>query len=168
VAETTIVFFRFERSELPVLKVIETSAQVVIVIRSERDEHLTLHREKDGALMLTHSSPDKPPSTWDAKRVEAARAVGYRNPEKHANYYTHRSLFPVIGMDGYELVARRITLAAAKPTQKYGRASRITVEAPASEFMLAFHLATIDQPYSAPDEPRVSTHLGDLYFRPAT
>jgi hypothetical protein len=166
VAKTKIVFFRFENLERPVLKVVEKIDQVAIVIRSEANEHLTLHREANGTVLLTHWTPDKPRGTWDATRIEVARRLGYRNAERHAHYLTHRPLFPVQGMDGHELCGRRVILESATAKRKYVRAPHIVIDAPAREFMLTFHLATPEQPYSAPEEPHIATGFGDLHFRP--
>jgi hypothetical protein len=164
--EVTLVFFRHGEIERPVLKVTDSPDQVLIVIRSEPNEHLTLHRESDGTVLLTHWSEDKPAGTWDAANVEVARSLGYRDPERHAHYYAHRPLFPVQGMDGHELGGRRIDLEAATDKAKYAAPQRIVVDAPARTFMLTFHLATPEQPYSSPDDPHVATSFGDLYFRP--
>lgn len=166
VREITVVFFRHGDLVRPVLKVTESPDQVVIVIRSEPNEHMTLHRESDGTVLLTHWSADKPPGTWDATNVGVARSLGYRDPERHAHYYAHRPLFPVQGMDGHELGGRRIDIEAASLKARYADARRIVVEAPARKFMLSFHLATPEQPYSSPDDPCVTTAFGDIFFRP--
>jgi len=100
VASATIVFLRFGDLIRPVLKVRETTHQVVIALRSEPDEHLTVHRQATGALLLTHWSANKPAGTWDALRAEGARDLGWRDAGRHANYLTHRPLVPVEGMDG--------------------------------------------------------------------
>jgi len=150
--------------------VVEKSGQVVIVIRSERDEHLAVHRMADGPVMFTHSSPDKPPGAWDATRAEIARKLGFRNPGKHAHYYAHRPLFPepIVGMDGHVLVERRVRIEAGSPPAKYANTPRIVVDAGAPEFMLGVHLSTPGQPYSSPEEPHVATAFGALYFRPVS
>lgn len=163
----TIVYFQHMDLCRPVLKVLETEDQVLIAIRSESNEHLTLHRQRDGSTLLTHWSPDKPQGTCDRERVSAARSLGWSDPERHAHYYIHQPLFSSIGgMDGYELLGRRIKLEAAKPSSKYDHARQIVLNAPGREFMLRFVLSTAEQPYSAVDEPHVETRFGGLYFRP--
>lgn len=164
--KTTIVVFRHEGSEWPVLKVTESPDQVLIVIRSEPDEHITLHGQADGTVLFTHWSPDKPRKTADAARARIARKLGYRDPDRHAHYYAHWPLVLAEGMDGHHLVGRRIRIDAARPKAKYANTPRVTIDAPAREFMLTFTLATPEQPYSAPDEPHITTSFGDLYFRP--
>lgn len=162
---TTLVVFQLGDLKRSVVKVIEKLDQVVIVMRSLVNEHVTLHRQPDATLLLTHWSPEKPPGTWDAMRVEAARKLGYRDPDRHADYLTHRPLFPVQGMDGHELCGRRMSLDAATAKSKYARCPQVVLDAPSREFMLTLHLGTSEQPYFASDEPHVGTELGDLYFR---
>lgn len=54
-----------------------------------------------GGLLKTYSMSDKPPSTWDAARVAAARAMGYRDPQKHGKYADHRPLVePYVSRSG--------------------------------------------------------------------
>jgi len=117
-------------------------------------------------VVFTHWSPNKPPGTWDATKVEVAKSLGYGNPDKHAHYYQHRRLLTVQGMDSHHLVGRRINLDAVGVEAKYANAQRIVIDAPAKQFMLTCSLATPDQPYSTPDDPHVTTGFGDLYFRP--
>jgi hypothetical protein len=51
---------------------------------------LTVHRQKDAdELLFTFYSKDKVPSTWDPMKVEAARKLGYKYPEKHGQYVIH-------------------------------------------------------------------------------
>lgn len=167
VTKTTLVYFRHGDLERPVLKVEEKPDQAQIIIRSEREEHLSLHDTDDG-ILFTHYGPDMASSGHDEARVGAARAWGYRDPERHGNYIAHWHLRSnVIGMDGHYLVGRRISIDRAQAREKYEAMPRITIDAPAAEFMLTIILATPEQPYSAPDEPHVTTRFGDLYFRPA-
>jgi hypothetical protein len=166
VTKTTVVYFRCDDLERPVVKVEERDdGDVTIIIRSEHDEHLSLHPQDDG-ILLTHYGPDIASSTHDAARVAAARAHGYRNAERHGSYVAHWPLRSnVIGMDGHHLVGRRISIDHAKTKAKYDSLPQIVIDAPAPECMVTFILATPDQPYSRRDEPHVETRLGDLYFR---
>jgi hypothetical protein len=166
VTKTTLVYFRVGELERPVLKVEERdNGDVTIVVRSERDEHLSLHPQAD-KILLTHYAPDIASSTHDERRIEVARTLGYRDPERHGSYVAHWPLrSTVIGMDGHELVGRRIHIDRATPRGKYDKLPRIVIDAPAAECMVWFVLSTPEQPYSRADEPHVSTGLGDLYFR---
>jgi hypothetical protein len=168
-AMTTLVYLRHGDETRPVVKVVERENpdDVTIMIRSEADEHLSLHRTTDGGILLTYYNPALASSVHDKARVSAARAHGYGDPERHGKYIAHWPVWPkVIGMDGYELCRRRIYLEQATAKRKYERMARIEIDAPATEFMLTFILATPEQPYSRRDEPHVSTSFGDLYFRP--
>jgi hypothetical protein len=168
-AKTTLVYFRHDELVRPVLKVIERQNldDVTIMIRSEVDEHLSLHHEAEGGTLLTYYNPAFASSSHDEARVSAARAHGYRDPERHGKYIAHWTLpARVVGMDGHILAGRRIFLDQATSKLKYERMPRVDIEAPAAEFMLDLILATAEQPYSKPDEPHVSTSFGDLYFRP--
>lgn len=81
----TVVRLRHAEIERPVLVVEQQRGDTVIRMRTAGDEHLTLHREQDGGILLTHRSSDKPPSVWDEPRVVAARKEGYANPERHGD-----------------------------------------------------------------------------------
>jgi len=165
--KTTLVYFRYGDLERPVIKVEERAdGDVTIMIRSERNEHLSLHTSADGVL-LTHYAPELASSTHDEARVAAARAAGYRDPERHKHYIAHWTLNKhVIDMDGHELVGRRITLVGASAKPKYENMPRIVIDVPAAECTVTLILATAEQPYSKPEEPHVETSVGDLYFRP--
>src|SRR6266511_598574 len=165
--KTTLVYFRCGDLERPAVKVEERAdGDVTIMIRSERNEHLSLHSTDDG-ILLTHYAPDVASSTHDGARVAAARAAGYGDPERHAHYIAHWTLNPrVIGMDGHYLLGRRITLDRAYAKRKYENMARIVADVPAAECMVTFILATDEQPYSKPEEPHIETSVGKLYFRP--
>lgn len=163
---TTVVWVRHGALERPVLRIEEKPNDVQIIIRSERNEHVSLHRAEDGVI-VTYYAPDMASSTHDANRISAARAAGYRDPERHADYVMHRYLWngPIVGMEGHELCGRRITLERASAKRKYDAMPRIVIDAPSTEFMLTFILATPEQPYPRPEEPHVDTTFGQLYFR---
>jgi hypothetical protein len=162
----TLVYFRHGELERPVLTVMDQADQVVIAIRTEANEHLTLHRAEDGVIVTLYS-PEMASSVHDKDRVSAARAAGYRDPARHGEYVMHQYLWAhVIGMDGHELCGRRIYLDRATVKRKHARLPRIVIDTPTTEFMLRFILATAEQPYSAADDPHISTSFGDLYFRP--
>jgi hypothetical protein len=165
----SVVFVSHGSLERAVVFVIERTLRdgrpdLQIVLRKVPEEHLSLHRQDDGGLLLTHSSPDKPPSVWDQGRVRGARALGWRDPEKHGTYYQHHRIYPEGSADGWPLVGKLIDLALVSPTKaKYERAPRIAIAAPAPLFTLHVNLTTPGQVPS--DEPRIATAFGDLYFR---
>ncbi len=162
----TAVFFRRGSLARPVLKVVDSGSNILIAIRSEKDEHLSLHTTDDGPL-FTHWSPSKPESTWDARRVSTAKSLRWRNPDRHAHYYANRPLFPepIKGMDGHELVTRYVDLTAARPKATYERGHKIELNAPGSKFLLSIRLSTPGQPVKDPSSPHVKTEFGDLHFQ---
>ena len=143
-----VLFVRHDSLEMAVVRVIERTLRdgrpdVQIVLRMDPEEHLSLHREDDGGLLLTHSSPGKPPSVWDEARVRGARALGWRDPEKHGTYYQHHRIYPFSNVEGYHLVGKLIELARVHPAKpKYARLPHIAIAAPASTFMLQVNLTT--------------------------
>jgi hypothetical protein len=168
-AVETVVVFRHETLERPVVLVIERTLpngqpDVQIVLRKAPEEHLSLHREDDGGLLLTHSSPGKPSSVWDEVRIRVARALDYRDPEKHGTYYQHHRIYPMTNVEGYHLVGKLIDLGTVTAKPKYAQLPHVMISAPAASFMLHVNLTTPAQ-LLAPSEPRVSTAFGDLYFR---
>jgi hypothetical protein len=167
-AKTTAVFFRHSDLERPVLVVVERTLRsgpdVQIAIRSEADEHLSLHREESGLILLTHRSPNKPPSVWDETRVSLARRAGLRHPERHGEYYQHHPLARFEGVEGHHLVGKLVEIENAPARAKYARGPRITVEATARRFTLNINLTTPGQQLRS-EVPCVPTAFGALYFR---
>lgn len=166
----SVAFVRHAERQRALVLVIERTLRngrpdLQIVLRTEIEEHLSLHREDDGGLLLTHSSPGKPPSVWDELRVQGARALGWRDPERHGTYYQHHRIYPEGSADGWPLVGKLIDLATVRPTRaKYERGPRITIVAPAPLFMLHVNLTSAGQ-VLASEEPRIVTAFGDLTFR---
>ncbi len=159
----TVVRFRHAALERPVVVVEEQRGDTVIRLRPWGDEHLTLHRQDDG-ILLTHRSSHKPRSVWDEDRIAAARACGYKDPERHGDYYQHRRLVLMSNIEGYRLVGGSIDIKAASERSKYEDATSIVIDAPAQKFMLNVWLTTPRQELPR-DEPRVETPFGALYFR---
>lgn len=162
-SRVTAVFFRYGALARPVLVVEQRPRDVHIYIRTEPNEHLSLHGQEDGSVLLTHWSPGKPASVWDEARVRIARAIGYRDPERHGKYYQHRAV--VMGRFANSddmLVGKRVDIAAASAKAKYTRGPSIEIAAPAQQFMVHMYItATL----STSGEPHVPTAFGNLYFR---
>lgn len=128
VKNETAVFFRCGDLQRPAVVVRERPDHVLILLRSERDEHLSLHRDhKKGEVIVTLWSPDLASSASDAVRVEVARKLGFRHPERHGSYIIHRPLFPepIIGADGQHssAVASTSNPQARRPATKTATAS---------------------------------------------
>ncbi|MDZ7699903.1 MAG: hypothetical protein U5R49_24250 [Deltaproteobacteria bacterium] len=88
----TIVYIEISGSHKPLLKIVDTDSQVICVLIARDGEHLTVHRQKDSDdLLFTFYSKNKVPSTWDPEKVEIARGLGYKDPERHGQYVIHDS-----------------------------------------------------------------------------
>jgi hypothetical protein len=159
----TAVFFRYGALARPVFLVEERPRDVHIYIRTEPNEHLSLHGQDDGTVLLTHWSPDKPASVWDETRVRIAKAIGYRDPDRHGKYYQHRPLVMGSFVNGDDmLVGKRVDIAAASAKTKYTRGPSIEIVAPTQQFMVRIYITA---PLPTSDEPHVPTAFGNLYFR---
>ena len=74
----------------PLIKIIDSKNQVICSLIARGGDHLTIHSQADSEnLLFTYSSKNKVPSTWDPMRVELARKLGYKNPERHGQYFIH-------------------------------------------------------------------------------
>jgi len=88
----TIVYIDFAGVHKPFIKIVDMPAQVICALIARDGEHLTVHRQKDAdELLFTFYSKNKVPSTWDPMKVEEARKLGYKDPEKHGQYVIHDS-----------------------------------------------------------------------------
>lgn len=83
-AKVTNLLLASESESRALGQITENESQVVIRLIPYGAEHISIHAQ-GSSLLKTYSMPDKPTSPWDAARVEAARALGYRDPEKHGN-----------------------------------------------------------------------------------
>jgi hypothetical protein len=148
----------------PTLEITESNKdQVVIRLLPFGQEHITLHRQKDGIILATHYMDNKPPSAWDDMTVQVARTLGYRNPERHGGYTMHRPLFKMVNGGGYNLMGRRIDLNSFNPRQWYYNHIDKTIGAPENIFMLNFHLSTLGNECDSSLQ-RIMTVLGDVCF----
>lgn len=160
-----IIYFRHKKTKKPVIKVIDIKKQVVLAFVSLNGEHLTLHPQKDGSILRTYYSKNKPKSTWDDMRVETARAMGYKDPTKHGKYYIHEPLFKVSNMAGYHLVGRRIDISKApEDKEKYKKIKKIVIDTPQESCMITLYLSTNDNPYTPETNPNFSTSLGKIFI----
>lgn len=149
----------------PVIEVNETSrGDWVIRIRSDGpEEHLTLHAREGKAPLLTHRSRGKPKSVWDEGRVRAARKLGYKNPERHGDYYQHRDLVPFSATNGEFLVGKKIDIASATWKARHARMESVAITVPGTPFMLGIHLFGAGHRASH-EQPHVMIGPGELCF----
>lgn len=119
VTKLTNLLLASESESRALAQITENQSQVVVRLIPHGDEHVSIHAQ-GGSLLKTYSMPDKPPSTWDTTRVEAARALGYRDPERHGKYADHRPLVePYLFELGDHLVGRRVDFASLSTKAKY-------------------------------------------------
>lgn len=115
--------------------------QIVVRFIPYGDEHITIHKDKEGRLLKTHWTNQKPRSTRDQERVEAARAEGYANPEKHKGYivhapFTQKGLFKL----GEHILSRMFKLADLSDKPKYmNAATNVPIEK--DKVMLGFYFS---------------------------
>ena len=87
-----IVYVEISGSHKPLAKIVDMSSQVICALVARNGEHLTVHSQKDSDdLLFTFYSKNKVPSTWDPMKVEVARRLGYKDPERHGQYVIHDS-----------------------------------------------------------------------------
>lgn len=141
----------------------ESRSQVVVRLIPYGAEHVSIHAGSSG-LLKTYSMSDKPPSTWDAARVATARAMGYRDPEKHGAYADHRPLVePYPFALGDHLVGRRVDFASLSTKLKYHRHA-LTAGLPYDPVMIELYFRQDRAPSPLVNHLfEVETALGWLY-----
>jgi hypothetical protein len=144
-------------------QITENESQVVIRLIPYGAEHVSIHAQ-GSSLLKTYSMPDKPTSTWDRVRVEAARALGYRDPEKHGNYADHRPLVePYLFELGDHLVGRRVEFASLSNKAKY-KNHALTAILPHDPAMIELYFRSDPAPSPRAEHIfEVETTLGWLY-----
>lgn len=155
----TVIYFKKIRKAVPVIKIVDNGKnQVILAFIGLKGEHLTLHLQKDGKILATYSSSDKPKSVWDEERVKIARKLGYRNPEKHGQYYFHQYVSEFTNNDEGYLIGRLVDLAVLE--YKDYR-NKIIFNAPCEKFMLyvQFFNKKYDKKYS------IVTSLGIIVLK---
>lgn len=159
-----IVSFKHKAISKPTLEITKNKKdQIIIRFIPYKDEHITVHKRRDGSLLRTHFSSNKPKSVWDNTRVTAARGMGYKKPEKHGQYVIHTPLVKLENMQGYFLGGRLIELSGYKPKARYYKKEGLEITAPNNKFLLKLYLSTIDNPRNSQFD-KVKTSLGDIFF----
>lgn len=160
-----VVYFGYKNIEKPIIRVIDNGKnQVVLAFIPFNGEHLTLHLEKDGSILRTYWGMNKPKSTWDDLRAANARALGFKNPERHGQYYIHEPLHKISNMAGYPLCGRRVHISQApEDKEKYKKMSKVAIDTPRDNCMIKFFLSTSDNPYTPRTDPNFPTSLGEVF-----
>lgn len=147
------------------IKVLEKKKnQVVLAFIPFQGEHVTLHLQNNGSILKTHHDINKPKSTWDSARVEVARSLEYKDPERHGQYYDHSPLMKICNVSGYYLCGRRINLAENSAGKNYVKERKIIIDAPKNDFMLDLYLSTDDNPYLKRGNPFLETSIGKIFM----
>jgi len=163
VTKITNLFLASDSESRALGQITENESQVVIRLIPYGAEHVSIHAQ-GSSLLKTYSMPDKPTSTWDAARVEAARALGYRDPEKHGNYADHRPLVePRLFELGDHLVGRRVEFASLSKKAKYKKHA-LTAILPHDPAMIELYFRSDPAPSPRAEHLfEVETTLGWLY-----
>ena len=169
-AKITNLLLASESESRALGQITENESQVVIRLIPYGAEHVSIHAQGSGVLK-TYSMPDKPRSTWDAARVEAARALGYRDPEKHGNYADHRPVVePYVFELGDHLGGRLVEFGSLSRKAKYKKHA-LTAILPHDPAMIEFYFRRDAAPSPRAEHLfEVATTLGWLYVaakRPA-
>ncbi len=159
-----IIAFKHGATQKPIIKIVDTSKQVVLAFIPFKGEHITLHPQADGQILRTHSSEQKLPSVWDAERVQIAKQLGYKNPEKHATYFIHDTLKIFSNMSGYYLGGRTVDFSQVPiAKKKYKTLKKTIIDMPVSDCILHMYLSTSNNPRSSAF-PNVQTSIGTIIF----
>jgi len=115
--------------------------------------------ENDGKILATYSSRNKPKSTWDAERVGIARKLGYKNPEKHGQYYFHQYVNDFSKCKDWFLVSRLLNLSDFM-NKNYRNSRKLYFNVPSEKFtlLIKFYYEKIDR------NDGVGTSIGTIIF----
>ena len=98
---TTRIWVRKNNKEIPVIKVQDQqSSDQIIISFNFSTSHITIHKLKDGILLRTHHDKNKSSGEWDEAKKAIAKDCGYKNWEKHGQYYIHTPLLYAEDMEG--------------------------------------------------------------------
>lgn len=137
----TILYLKSGDIKKPVIKVVDNKVDQVVLNFCSRQEHLTLHLQPDGILLRNYWDQDKSKGSWDDERVEVARKLGFKNPEKHGKYIAHNPVGHISDEIPLHLIGRRINLNdAPNDKDKYRKLECLVIDVPTEEIMISFYL----------------------------
>ena len=125
------------------------------------DWHLTLHKKEDGSILRTLYDPTKRRGSIDHQYVETAKALGYKNPDKHGNYIAHSTLIRFSNYKGYHLVNIRLDLLLLPKENKLSFRKKVYLKTSKPNIDLKFILITENETFN-PDSVIIPTKLGDV------
>jgi hypothetical protein len=135
--------------------------QVVIIFR-DRPIHVALHKTEYG-ILRTVLDEKKPITGGGRARIDIAKKLRYKNPEKHAKYIAHNMLIKCDNdTRGYHLVGRTINLKDCSKANKYK--STISIPTDKSKFLLELYLSTKDNLNKTLKGKSIILSFGELYL----
>lgn len=156
-----ILSLTFNNCEYPVLEIIEKVEQTVVRY-IHQESHFTLHLKNKRILFTIWDSKYR--STWSNEKVNIARKIGYKNPEKHGHYLFHGGLIKVSNYVGYYLVASRLSLRKASGDIKYLKNATNIGISDIEDPMLNIVLSTADNPIDKKNKIMFPIQFGELFF----
>lgn len=183
--QKTIIYFDFSGIHKAFAKIIDTKLQVICAFIARDGEHLTVHKQKDTEnVLFTFYSKNKVPSTWDPEKVALARALGYKDPERHGQYIIHDDSDFMNGLwvDSIDfstdssfalkkvlkpIISLRIEQASYldEIPQKYKKLSKLLVPAIDEDFWLSIFFTTRFSEFCMSSLQPIRTSLGYISFQ---
>ena len=179
----TIVYIDVSGSLKPFAKIVDMNMQVICALIARDGEHLTVHRQKDSDdLLFTFYSKNKVPSTWDPMKVDIARKLGYKNPERHGQYVIHDSstLLNGLWIDSYNFTKGNFSKKRIlKPIielrinkndyldsipDKYHKLPKIILQSNAETFWISIFFTSNWADFKITDLQPIKTSLGYFAF----
>ncbi len=127
--------------------------------------HLTVHREKDGRLLRTFYDPKKRKRSIDYQYIGTARALGYRDPERHGNYIAHSPLISVAGRIGPHLITIGTDLSDDLLLKNETARKKVRLLSNEPHIRLAFYLVEDNAMQISEEYAVIVTKLGKIVVR---
>ncbi len=163
------VIANYRGQSYPIIKVFEDKPDQLIVSFISTRHHLTLHKLTTGQILFTSHSETKETGVWDEERVRIATKLGYRQPERHGQYYTQHILTKLANYPGYFLIGRLIDLDSTKYKKKYHCAPKYYFNVESTPFRAVIHLSTPDNYRSTHGNgAALPTTFGKIIVEPTT
>ena len=102
-ADETELYVSYQKSAYSIGRLAQDTDKQVLFAFHMHDWHLTLHKENDGSLLRTLYDPKKRRRSIDHQYVETARAIGYKDSDRHGNYIAHSDLIRFSNHKGFHL-----------------------------------------------------------------
>jgi hypothetical protein len=182
IKKNTLVCVNYLGRECAMAKVIDMQHQVIISLLERDGDHVTLHSQRDEPnILMTYHSKNKPSTKSDPIKVELAKLCGWKNPERHAQYYVHQELvtehltMPYISFndpntDLKECLAPFITFNISfmecrhHIPKKYCNLPRVTLRLSSCEFKFFMYFTKNKSEFEGKPLVPIETSLGFISF----